>query len=366
MQNEPIREKASTDPTRARRTARNPTALADAGLVERELVPQLKVVAERFSVAMTNHLIDLVDLDNPTDPIARQFVPSLDELETAPKERLDPIGDEEHSPVPGVIHRYPDRVLLKPVHVCPVYCRFCFRREFVGPGSGVLSPAEMDRALAYIKGNKKIWEVILTGGDPMVMSPDRIARLIRRLDAIDHVEVLRIHTRVPVVEPDRVNADMVDALRVETPVYVAIHCNHANEISPEMKAACDRLVNGGIPLLSQSVLLRGINDTPEALEKLFRRLVRLRIKPYYLHHGDLAVGTGHFRTSIEDGQQLMHMLRGRMSGLCQPTYVFDIPGGHGKSPIGPVYIAERGPGQYTVTDYNGVAHAYSDSERREL
>jgi lysine 2,3-aminomutase len=277
-------------------------------------------------------------------------------------ESADPIGDDAHSPVEGVVHRYPDRVLLKLVHVCAVYCRFCFRREMVGPGKPtMLSKDALANALDYIGAHKEIWEVILTGGDPLVLSPRRLREVMKALAEIEHVKVIRIHTRVPVAEPDRISAELVRAIKVNgKAVYVAIHVNHARELAPAARQACARLADAGIPLLSQSVLLAGVNDDERTLSDLMRALVECRIKPYYLHHGDLAPGTSHLRTEIATGQELMRALRGRVSGLCQPTYVLDIPGGHGKSPIGPNYVG-RSTGEYVIDDYKGERHRYADS-----
>lgn len=282
-------------------------------------------------------------------------MPSVAELATAPEELADPIGDEAHSPVKGIVHRYADRVLLKPLHVCPAYCRFCFRREVVGPGSEALNDTELDAALAYVADHPAVWEVILTGGDPLMLSARKLARIVTALDAVPHVGVIRLHTRVPVLAPDMLDAARLAALKARhSAVYVAVHANHADEFTPDAIAACASLVDAGIPLLGQTVLLRGVNDDAAALERLFRTMVRNRIKPYYLHHGDLAPGTAHFRTGIAEGQALMRDLRGRVSGLCQPTYVLDIPGGHGKVPIGPNYLS--GDGQ--VIDPLGKTHSY--------
>jgi lysine 2,3-aminomutase len=259
------------------------------------------------------------------------------------------------------VHRYPDRVLLKPVHVCAVYCRFCFRRETVGPGKAeALSPAQLELALDYIRSRPEIWEVILSGGDPLVLSPRRLADIMRALAAIDHVKVVRIHTRLPVADPSCVDGDLVEALRAPPKTtWVVLHTNHARELTPAARAACGRIVDAGIPMLSQSVLLRGVNDDAASLDTLMRALVETRIKPYYLHHGDLAPGTGHFRTSIAAGQALMREMRGRVSGLCQPAYVLDIPGGHGKAPIGPCYLHEEDAGR-VVEDWKGSHHRYGD------
>jgi lysine 2,3-aminomutase len=302
-------------------------------------------------------MIDLIDRADPDDPIARQIVPDAAELDTRPEDLADPIGDDAHAPVEGIVHRYPDRVLLKLTHVCAVYCRFCFRREMVGPDKpNALSKAALAAALDYIRTHDGIWEVILTGGDPLVLSPRRLKAVMAALAAIDHVKVVRIHTRLPVADPARITPELVRALKLKgKPTYVAVHVNHARELSPDARAAIARMADAGLPLVSQTVLLKGVNDTAGAMDALMRALVECRVKPYYLHHGDLAPGTAHLRTDVAIGQALMQQLRGRVSGLCQPTYVLDIPGGHGKSPIGPNYL-DGADG--TVTDFNGVRHRY--------
>src|SRR5262245_815528 len=342
----------------ARKTLRSPDDLVAAGLIPQERRAEVEAVAARYALALTTDVAELVDPADPRDPIARQFIPGRAELDSRPEEMADPIGDDAHSPVEGIVHRYPDRVLLKPVHVCAVYCRFCFRREVVGQGRALSRPA-----LDYIRAHSDIWEVILTGGDPLVLSPRRLKEIVTALAAIDHVKVVRVHTRVPVVAPARITTALVRALKARSiATYLVLHANHARELTPEARAACARIVNAGIPMLSQSVLLRGVNDDAAVLGQLMRALVECRIKPYYLHHGDLAPGTGHWRTGIEDGQALMRALHGRLSGLCQPNYVLDIPGGHGKSPIGPAYIARvggsNGTARYEVQDFNGRRHAY--------
>jgi lysine 2,3-aminomutase len=253
------------------------------------------------------------------------------------------------------VHRYPDRVLLKLVNACAVYCRFCFRREMVGPGRGGLSRAALSSALDYIRATPQIWEVILTGGDPLVASPRRLKDVMQALAAIEHVKVIRVHTRMPVAAPEKVSAAAVRALRTDKAVFVVLHANHARELTSEARAACARFIDAGIPMLSQSVLLRGVNDDAETLSALMRTLVECRIKPYYLHHADLAPGTAHLRTTIAHGQSLIRALHGRYSGLCQPAYVLDIPGGYGKSPVGPSYLSADGS---TIGDFNGRRHAY--------
>jgi lysine 2,3-aminomutase len=334
---------------------RSASALVEAQLIKPERLAALKSVASRYAVAITPAVVDLIDGADPRDPIALQFVPDERELETHAEESADPIGDAAHSPVPGLVHRYPDRVLLKVVNACAVYCRFCFRREMVGPGRGALTGKALAAALDYIARAPKIWEVILTGGDPLVLPPRRLKDLMTRLAAIDHVKVIRLHTRIPVVAPERVTPALLRALRTGKATYIVLHANHPRELTEEARAACARVVDAGIPMLSQSVLLRGVNDDVETLGALMRALVECRIKPYYLHHADLAPGTAHLRTSIVQGQVLMRALRGRYSGLCQPQYVLDIPGGHGKSPIGPIYLSADGS---QITDFKGARHVY--------
>jgi lysine 2,3-aminomutase len=348
----------------APKTLRSAKDLIAAGLAPAERQAELEQVGTRYAVALTADVAALVDRTDPADPVARQFVPDAAELDIRPEETGDPIGDDTHSPVEGIVHRYPDRVLLKLNHVCAVYCRFCFRREMVGPRRrAALSAAKLDAALAYIRAHPKIWEVILTGGDPLLLSPRRLKDVVSRLAEIAHVKIIRVHTRIPAVAPGRVTPALVRALKARgKATYAVLHVNHARELSEQARAACARLVDAGIPMLSQSVLLRGVNDDAAALGELMRALVECRIKPYYLHHGDLAPGTAHWRTSIADGQALMRALHGRLSGLCQPAYVLDIPGGYGKSPIGPTYLTyaggTNGSSQYEIEDLNGCRHAY--------
>ncbi|MGB9369790.1 MAG: lysine-2,3-aminomutase-like protein [Xanthobacteraceae bacterium] len=339
---------------------RLPSELVAAGLAPPEKLADLIRLAERYAVAITPAVAGLIDRADPHDPIARQFVPDIAELTTTPEERADPIGDNVHSPVDGIVHRYPDRVLLKLVNVCAVYCRFCFRREMVGPGKQALSAEQIEAALGYIAAYRQIWEVILTGGDPLVLSARRLGEVIKRIAAIEHVKIVRLHTRLPVVSPEKVTPALVRALKAPgATTYVALHANHPRELTAAVRTACARIVDAGIAMVSQSVLLRGVNDDPTTLEALMRAFVECRIKPYYLHHADLAPGTSHFRTSIAEGQALMRALRGRVSGLAQPAYVLDIPGGHGKVPVGPAYVDMCGEVGATVEDINGLKHNYS-------
>jgi lysine 2,3-aminomutase len=331
--------------------------LVDDGLASAADAPVLERVARDFRLRLTPQMRAA---STRSAGVARQFVPSAAELIQRPEDMIDPIGDDTHSPVPGLTHRYPDRVIVHVTKTCEVYCRFCFRRETVGD-TGHLPPDQLDAALEYIAATPAISEVILTGGDPLVLSARRIADLMARLAKIDHVALVRLHTRVPVVAPDRISAALVDALRLHPSVWVVVHTNHADELTDPARAALGRLADAGLPLLSQTVLLRGVNDDADVLEALFRALLRLRVKPYYLHHCDLARGAGHFRTTIAAGQAIMAALRGRLSGTALPTYVLDIPGGHGKVPIGPDYLTRDGDGDgWVVTDPMGNAHVYHD------
>ena len=330
--------------------------LVAVGLAPADQADALQQVAKAFRIRLSTEM--QAALSHTADPIARQFLPDVAELTIRPEELHDPIGDATYSPTPGLTHRYPDRVILAATHTCEVYCRFCFRREAVGD-EGALPEADLEAALNYIAATPAIWEVILTGGDPLVLSPRRLSALMQRLSAIPHVEIIRFHTRVPVVAPARITPEMIAALRARPTTYLVLHTNHAQEITPAAQAALKRLADAGIPLLSQTVLLRGINADAATLETLFRTLLRHRVTPYYLHHCDLARGTSHFRTTIAAGQAIMAQLRGRLSGIGLPTYVLDIPGGFGKVPIGPGYVEADGD-SYQITDWQGRRHSYRD------
>jgi lysine 2,3-aminomutase len=318
------------------RTLRTAADLVAAGLVAPDMQHAVTQVEQRYAVAVPPALAALIEA--PDDPIGVQVVPDPAELATAPHERADPIGDDALSPVKGIVHRYPDRALLKPLLVCPVYCRFCFRREHVGPDGGVLTEAELDAAYAWLRARPAIREVILTGGDPLMLSPRRLRGILAALAAIPHIELLRIHTRVPTADPSRLDDALAGAMETETPLWLVAHINHARELTDAACAALGRVQKRGIPVLGQSVLLRGVNDSAAALEALFRAMLRARVKPYYLHQLDPAPGTARFHVPIEEGRRLLAALRGRVTGLAWPTYVLDIPGGHGKVPLGPEYL----------------------------
>ena len=334
--------------------------LAAAGLSDN--TAPLRNVGERYAISVTPDMGELIDRNDPADPIAKQFLPDIRELDVQQAERADPIGDEAHSPVKGIVHRYPDRALLKPVLVCPVYCRFCFRREMVGPGSDTLTSAELDDAVEYIRSHTEIWEVIITGGDPLMLSPRRLGGLVEALNQLDHIKVIRWHSRVPIVDPQRATPALISALvSTQKAVWLAVHCNHPRELTASALDALRRLARAGITLVSQTVLLKGVNDDARVLEALMRRFVEAGVRPYYLHQLDLAPGTSHFRVEIETGRAIMNKLRGLLSGIAQPTYVLDIPGGYGKVPVGPSFVEDALGGTFVITDPNAGTHQYPPS-----
>lgn len=331
------------------------------GLAHPDDSAALEAVAENFRIRIPAHVLQALDGAAADDPLRAQYVPDARELDHHEDESEDPIGDQVFERVKGITHRYPDRLLLKPTHSCQVYCRFCFRRESVGKPEAALDGAELEAALDYIRTHEEIFEVILSGGDPLVLSDRRLGSLMEALGDIAHVGVIRFHTRAPLVSPERVGEGLIAALkRAGKTVNIVIHVNHERELTGAVKAGLARLAGNGIPLFSQTVLLKGVNDDAETLATLFRALLVNRVKPYYLHHLDHAKGVSHFAVPLSRGQAIMRALRGRVSGLCLPTYVLDIPGGHGKVPVGPVYLEELDAGDYQVEDYQGVRHRYSD------
>ncbi len=335
-------------------TLRSAPALLAAGLIAADDLAGVAATEARYAVAISPAMRALIRA--PDDPIGRQFIPDPAELLTAAHERADPIGDDALSPIKGVVHRYPDRALLKPLLVCPVYCRFCFRREHVGPDGGLLTEAELQAAYDWFRTHPAVTEIILTGGDPLMLSPRRLGGIITTLSAMPHVQTIRIHSRVPVADPERLTAALAAALATETSMWLVVHANHAREFTPAAAVALRRVRALGVPILGQAVLLRGVNDNAVDLEALFRAMVAHRIKPYYLHQLDPAPGTARFHVPIEQGRALLESLRGRVTGLAWPTYVLDIPGGYGKVPIGPDYRQAAG----TVRDIHGGLHHVGD------
>jgi lysine 2,3-aminomutase len=331
-------------------TLRSAQALLAAGLITPAALQATQATEARYAVAITPEMRALIH--SPDDPIGRQFIPDPAELITATFESADPIGDDALSPVKGVVHRYPDRALLKPLLVCPVYCRFCFRREHVGPGGGVLTDFELQTAYAWFAAHPEVTEVILTGGDPLMLSPRRLQGIIAALSAMPHIRTIRLHSRVPVADPSRLTDELAAAMETDRSLWLVVHANHAREFTPGAHAALRRVRVLGIPLLGQSVLLRGVNDNVAALEALYRAMIAARMKPYYLHQLDPAPGTARFQVSIEEGRALLEAIRGRVTGLAWPTYVLDIPGGYGKVPVGPEYRQADG----SVRDIHGMVH----------
>ncbi|MCS6931194.1 MAG: lysine-2,3-aminomutase-like protein [Acetobacteraceae bacterium] len=314
------------------RSLRSAAALAAAGLLPPARAEAAGAVEARYAVAVTPHVASLIAA--PDDPIGLQYLPDPAELTTLPHETADPTADAPFTPVKGVVHRYPDRALLKPLLACPVYCRFCFRREHVGPEGGVLTEAELDAALAWFAATPAVREAILTGGDPLMLSPRRLGRILDALEAMPHIELLRIHSRVPVADPPLVTEALAAALRRGKPLILCVHANHAREFAGDAPAALARLHAAGAMLLGQSVLLSGVNDSEAALEELFRTMLRHRVKPYYLHQLDPAPGTARFHVPPRRGLALIAALRGRIPGHAIPHYVVERPGGGGKVPVG--------------------------------
>ncbi|WDE98232.1 lysine-2,3-aminomutase-like protein [Lentisphaera profundi] len=325
-------------------------------LIAEDKIEAIEKVAEQFQVSLSPEVIKAFEHEE----VRQQYLPSENELKILPEELRDPIGDQTFTPVKGITHRYPDRVLLKPLHTCSVYCRFCFRREKVGQADEILRQGELKKALNYIKDHKEIWEVILTGGDPLSLSAKKLSAILDELEAIEHVKIIRIHTRIPLVAPEKVTDELLEVLDREKATYLILHCNSHKELSDDVKKAIKRLSKSGLPLLSQSVLLKNINDSTEKLEKLFRSLLEIRVKPYYLHHPDLAQGTSHFRVSLENGRQITADLRKTLSGLAQPLYVLDVPGGLGKVPAGKEFIQESGKEAWKIQTIHDTFVDYQD------
>ncbi len=306
-----------------------------------------------FPVAVSDELLAKCQ---KSEALAKQFIPSTEELNAQDYELVDPIGDYTHSPLPGLIHRYPDRVLLLPRGNCPSYCRFCFRKSSVGKSSN-LSKSQIADAIDYIKSNSQIRELILSGGEPLTLSIPELRNLIKEVMAIEHIDWVRIHTRLPITSPELArNFDFSVFENLPKPLYVALHCNHADEIDDDFVTFTNQLRRCGVTLLSQTVLLKSINDSTELLETLFRKLVRHGVRPYYLHHLDRALGTSHFRVSLEKGREIFSSLRGRLSGIALPTYILDLPGGEGKIPAESEWLTESN-GNYTAQS------PFSDTKR---
>jgi len=314
----------------------------------------------RMRMAITPYFASLLDPQNPDCPLRRQVVPSSSELDHSACDLNDPLNEDGQSPVPGLVHRYPDRVLLLVTDQCASYCRHCTRRRLVGNELWHMSATQMKRALDYIASTPEVRDVLVSGGDPLTLSDTVLERLLHSLRAIPHVEIIRIGSRTPVFLPQRITSDLVSMLRRYHPIYINIHVNHPLEITPEMAEACGRLADAGIPLGSQTVLLAGINDCPNVMKALMRKLLHIRVRPYYIYQCDLSEGIGHFRTSVQTGIDVMEGLRGHTSGLAVPTFVIDAPGGGGKIPVTPQYVLARAPEAVTLRNYLGEVCYYPE------
>jgi len=326
-------------------------------LSEREQ-KDVELCLKKFRMAITPYYATLIDSENPRCPIKAQCVPTIDELEIRPDEKADPLNEDLSSPVPGIVHRYPDRVLFLLTYKCSMYCRHCTRRRTVGREDYSIDEATLEGALEYIGSNRNIRDVLLSGGDPLIMADGFLEKIISRLRNIPHVEVIRIGTRTPVVLPMRITDDLLDMLKKYHPIWINSHFNHPNELTPYSIQACKKIVDAGIPLGNQSVLLKGINDNVDVQKELLLKLVKARVRPYYLYQCDPSQGIGHFRTSVKTGVDIIRNLRGYISGYAVPTFVIDAPGGGGKVPVNPEYVISMDDDKVVMRNYKGDIYVY--------
>ncbi|MBI5827623.1 MAG: KamA family radical SAM protein [Deltaproteobacteria bacterium] len=335
----------------------------------RELIPLtrreeegIKRAKGRLKMGITPYFFSLIDRQDPKCPVRKQAIPRLEEFGVSSCEMVDPCGEDSHSPVPGLVHRYPDRVLLIVTDSCAMYCRYCTRKRMVGEEHPPMSTEQFENAYKYIKSKKSIRDVLISGGDPLMMKTEVLEHYISRLRSISHIEIIRIGTRVPVTLPMRVNTELVEMLRKYHPLYLSIHFSHPREITPDVARSCAMLADAGIPLGSQTVLLRGVNDRPVVMKKLMHELLKIRVRPYYLYQCDMAMGTGHFRTPVSVGMNIMEELRGHTTGYAVPTFVVDAPGGGGKIPITPTYLVSQAKGKATLRNYEFKIFNYTEPE----
>jgi lysine 2,3-aminomutase len=315
-----------------------------------------------FRVDITPYFASLIDPNDPHDPIRRQVIPTDRELVPFTSMMEDSLAEDRHSPVPGLVHRYPDRVLMLVTTQCASYCRYCTRSRIVGDPTQTFSRREFEAQIEYLKKTPQVRDVLLSGGDPLVLAPKLFEEIIRRLREIEHIEIIRIGSRVPVFLPMRITAEMCDMLQKYHPIWMNIHVNHPNEITQELADACDRLTRAGVPLGNQSVLLAGVNDSVHIQRKLVHDLVRMRVRPYYLYQCDLVEGAGHFRTTVSKGIEIIEGLRGHTSGYAVPQYIVDAPGGGGKIPVMPNYVISQAPGKVVLRNYEGFITTYTEPE----
>ncbi len=314
----------------------------------------------RFIMGIPPYWAALMDPEDPTCPIRRQAVPVEDEYRLSPNDMIDPLGEDSHMPVPGLVHRYPDRVLLLVVEVCAMYCRFCTRSRVVGTTAGYSRPANIDQAIDYIKAHRKIRDVLISGGDPLTLSDERLDDVLGKLKAIPHVEFVRIGTRNPVTLPYRVTESLCNVLKKHKPVWMSLHFNHPKEVTLPVRKVCGMLADSGVPLGSQTVLLKGLNDRPAIMKKLFHELLKIRVRPYYIYQCDPVKGTAHFRTTVSTGLNIIEKLRGHTTGYAVPTFVIDGPGGGGKIPLMPNYVVSVKDGVWTLRNFAGKLFTYKE------
>ncbi len=320
----------------------------------------IKDMGDKLTMSIPPYFASLIDPKDPGCPIRLQSVPRDFELKTAPEEMLDPCGEDKSSPVHGLVHRYPDRVLFLVNEMCAMYCRYCTRSRMVGDGNHTLNTSTYDAALDYIRKHKEIRDVLISGGDPLTLGDRMLEYLISRVKAIPHVEFVRIGTRVPATLPQRITPELITMFKKYSPLWMSVHFNHAKEVTPRVRHACNMIADAGIPMGSQTVLLRGVNDSPAVMKKLFHELLKIRVRPYYIYQCDPIVGSGHFRTTVECGINIIQNLRGHTTGYAVPTYVIDCPGGGGKVPIGPDYIVSKKNGRHTLRNFEGELYTYVD------
>jgi lysine 2,3-aminomutase len=317
-------------------------------------------ILNKFRMSITPYYLCLMDPDNSNCPMRLQAVPSVQEMHVGKFDMEDPLAEDTDSPVPGLTHRYPDRVLFLITDMCSMYCRHCTRRRFAGHHDKAMPKERIDKSIEYIRNHPEVRDVLLSGGDALLVSDDILEDIISRLREIDHVEIIRLGTRTPVVLPQRITEDLVNMLKKYHPIWINTHFNHYDEITMESKAAIDRMANAGIPLGNQSVLLKGINDSVTIMKKLVQRLAYIRVRPYYIYQCDLSLGIEHFRTPVSKGIEIIEGLRGHTSGYCVPTFVVDAPGGGGKIPVMPNYLISQAPGRVILRNYEGVISNYSE------
>ena len=314
----------------------------------------------KLTMSIPPYFASLIDPENPNCPIRKQCIPQQYELETAPEEMTDPCGEDKNSPVRGLVHRYPDRVLFLVNEMCAMYCRYCTRSRMVGDGHRTLSMQTYNNAFEYIRAHKEIRDVLISGGDPLTLSDRVLEHIIKTLKSIPHVEFVRIGTRIPVTLPQRVTFELVNMLKKYSPIWMSLHFNHPREVTKRVKFACDLIADSGIPMGSQTVLLKGINDNAATMKKLMHELLKIRVRPYYIYQCDPILGSKHFRTPVSTGIEIMEKLRGHTTGYAVPTYVIDGPGGGGKIPIAPQYIVKHEGNTYTLRNYAGEQYTYVD------